>query len=362
MSEYDPLKPSFDGIDLEGMNLGTEAWTKSRVLENMLRGAHMLSESAPYEDDERTDYERIRDYADDLNSEVIDEDLHHERVYVRYSRTKRMPTEDYGDVHSMYAHFGGFIAYEAPTISEQGFPVEMGGWRLGIQVYTSDHSNFSRRLKYQHTAIPVDDPLLEVALFDDSLNSACEDAQTRLEAEHEIMKALVTHDTSSDQPLFPRDFTREETLDALIKHVCVQNMRPKNIRKIAKLATKLVNSPEYTQNPSLQDDIEATLRRGFEPGRYILTHNRSATVRESIDDTQTPFYQKTKRMANLQLDAALLGVVLLPDMDKRTRLIPNFVLSPTALQEKWHRLQVVPMESVTSMLCRGDATYIPLKD
>lgn len=362
MSDRDPLKPIFDDIDLEGVDLGTEAWTKSRVLENILRGAHMLSESTPHEGDERTDQERIRDYADDLNSEVVDEDLHHERVHIRYSRTKNMPIEDYGDVHSMYAYFGGFVPYEAPTVSEHGFPVEAGGWKLGVQVYTAESSNFSRISQYRHTIIPVDDPMFDLVAFEDSLSDACESAQTRLEAEHEIMKALAEHRAGSDQPLFPRDFARKETLDALIRHVSVKNMRPKNIRKIAKLATKLVNSTEYMENPSLQDDVEIILRRGFEPGRYAITANQSATVHQHIDNIQQPFYEKSKRMANVQIDGILLGAILLPDVNKGKRIVPSIVLSPTSSQDKLHQLQIVPMEGITSILRKGDAAYTPLKD
>lgn len=353
MSESKPVDTGLEGIDCSGIDLNTEAWTPAVVLKNIIARANTDNPLEHGDDDTRTDCQRVQDFANDLNDEVIHEGLQHTRVHVKYSRTKDSDTEDTNDIHSMHGLFYDFVPYFSRSTAENW------GYTLGVRLRTTTHSNFSAATQETLTTIPIDDPRLKIEVLEESFFEAREDARTRLETEYEIKRMAAEE---NDQLLFPRDFDLEETLEALIACLETDNMQPKNIRKMAKLVTRLVNSDEYMQNPALQDDVEILLHRNFEPGRYKLAQNRAAVVAEDENTPGKPMYQPIKRHSNLQLDGSLVGVVLLPALGRKKHLIPYFVLSPTATSHKENRLQIAPLENTTSMIRVGDATYVPHRD
>lgn len=368
MAERNPDNLGYDDVDPAAREQQAQTVFQNTLYEAQLINSSICSDDYEgIEDDSRSDWQVVKDFAKGLNDKLCSGKARHARVYIRYSRCERAGYESSElveniediDVREEYVRVEGFVPYRSESRYKDTVLQERERFELGLRVYTAARSNFSAQKAEGAVSVitvPLSDPMFGVELPAERFDEACDGATEHLEIIREVEALLAQN---ADEPLlFPRDMSADIALGKLIEELDLRD--DTKIRYVAKLVTRCVNDPLYEQYPSLQGDIESILNRGFVPGRYKLVQNMAFQLTpESKEEvvgakirSLSDAYKPINKHSSSQLDGTLVGVTILPRInDRKKTLIPYFVLQPTA----GDYLQIAPLENTTSIRRVSDA-------
>jgi hypothetical protein len=308
MSEFERIGSSDGEVDPTVFEVQQEDLPELSMAQ-ILRTARYMYEYDRDEDDDRTDWERMRDFADELENELDNSGLTDVQVAIRYNPLYDIGDGDIVEVVQEDATLIGFTTYHSPTQFDNGGEVAEGQrYELGVEIQPNSSKDKTK-------IIPINDPMLCVELPDN---------------ERQHLATAVWSEAVNNKLL---NRSNLEKLNLLTEYLYSDFMQDTSVREIAEIAAKIVNSRKYQRHPSLQMDVEQLLHRSFPRDRYKFDQKSAYYFHEKVNEeeqTVGAVFQPLAKHNREHIDGTLVGIAFLPRYrDKKKAMIPYFLIEET---------------------------------